>query len=94
MFHFLELFCLSPRTCHLLDLYYKALLFFFKIFKISEKVKKNKKKQKAVEENMLSLEAVKSCCLLKEHCISHPLVGLQFDLGAVLVYLSLSPPTG
>ena len=67
---------LAPDTCLLLDLYYKALLNFFKVFKISEKVAKNKKNQKSRQEKMLSLVAVESCRLRTDPCISHPLVGL------------------
>ena len=40
MFNYLELVFLSPNTCLLLYLYYKALLFFFNIFKISKKFQK------------------------------------------------------
>ena len=66
----------SPNTRLLLAMYYKALLFFFKIFEISEKVQKKSKNQKSGQEKMLSLEEVDSCHLQIEHCISHPLVGL------------------
>ena len=55
---------------------YKASLFFFQAFQITEKDQKNLKNQKAGREKMLSLVAVESCLLRIEHCISHPLVGL------------------
>ena len=47
MFHCLELVFLSLDTRLLLAMYYKALLFFFKLFKISKKVQKKSKNQKA-----------------------------------------------
>ena len=55
MFHFLELVC-SPLT--LVSSYicnYKALLFFFNLFKISENFQKKSKNQKSGQEKMLSL---------------------------------------
>ena len=76
MFHYLELVCLPLDNNLLLVCNYKALLFFFKIFKIFEKVQKKSKNQKVGQERMLSLEVVESCLLRTEHCISHPLVGL------------------
>ena len=54
----------------------KALLFFFKLFKIFEKVQKKSKNQNVGQGKMLSLAAIESCRLRTEHCISHPLVGL------------------
>ena len=54
MFRCLELVCLPIDTRLLLVCNYKALLFFFNLFKIFEKVQK--KNQKARQEKMLSLE--------------------------------------
>ena len=56
---------------------FKAVLFFFKLFKYLKKSKKKKfKNQKVGQGKMLSLAAVEPCRLRTEHCISHPLVGL------------------
>ena len=57
---------------------YKAVLFFFKLFKYLKKSKKIKN-QKARQGKMLSLAAVESCHLRIEHYISHPLV--EFIVG-------------
>ena len=76
MFRCLELVCFPIDTHLLLVCNYKALLFFFKLFKIFEKFQKKLENQKAGQKNMLSLAAVESCRLRIEHCISHMLVGL------------------
>ena len=80
-------------TRFLLVYKYKAVLFFFKLFKYLKKSKQNQKTKKPDKERCYLLEAIESCCLRTEHYISHPLVGVYFDLGVVLIYLSLSPPT-
>ena len=66
----------TPDTRLLQDMYYKELLFFFELFKISENFQKKSKNQKSGQEKMLSLVVVESCHLRTEHYISHPLVGL------------------
>ena len=70
-----SLFALND-TRLLLVCNYKASLFFFQAFQITEKDQKKSKNQKAGQEKILSLVAVESCHLRTEHCISHPLVGL------------------
>ena len=74
---------------------YKAVLLFFKLFKYLKKSKKIKKNQKVEQGKMLSFG---SCQVMSplNRAMYITSIGWVYSLtlGAILVYLSLSPPTG
>ena len=74
---------------------YKVVLFFFKLFKYLKKSKKKLKNQKARQGKMLSFG---SCRVVSpsNRALYITSIGWVYslNLGAILVYLSLSPPTG
>ena len=95
MFRCLELVCFPLDTRLLLVCNYKALLFFFKLFKIFEKVQKKIKKPKS--------RTGKDVIFVSSRVVSPSNKALYITfvgwvntltLGAVLISLSLSPPTG
>ena len=95
MFHYLELVFLSYETHILLDLYYKELLFFFKIFKISEKVQKINKKTKNIDNKRCYLWHPLSHVSFEKSTVYHiRWLGISLTLGVVLVTLILSSPIG
>ena len=94
MFTCLELVLLSPNTHLLLDLYYKELLFFFNIFKISEKVQKINKKTKNIDNKRCYLWHPLSHVSFEKSTVYHiRWLGIILTLGVVLIPLSLSIPT-
>ena len=87
---------LSLNDTHLLLVCnYKASLFFFQDFQITEKVKKKSKNQKAGQGKMLSFG---SCRVVSPSNRALYITSIgwvnSLNLGAVLFYMSLSPPTG
>ena len=73
---------------------YKASLFFFQAFQITEKDQKNKK-TKNPDKKRYYLWQLSSRVAFEQSTVYHiHWLGYSLTLGVVLVYLSLSPPTG
>ena len=72
----------------------KASLLFFQDFQITEKDQKNKKTKK-LDKKRYYLWQLSSRFAFEQSTVYHiHWLGYSLTLGAVLVYLSLSPPTG
>ena len=97
MFHCLELVCFPLDTHLLLVCNYKALLFFFKLFKIFEKVQQQKKikkpKSRTGKDVIFGSSRVVSPSNRALYITSIGWVN-SLTLGAILVSLSLYPPSG
>ena len=73
---------------------YKASFFFFQAFQITEKVQKNQKTKKPDKERCY-LWQLSSRVAFEQSTVYHiHSLGYSLTLGAVLIDLSLSPPTG
>ena len=85
---------MSPNTRLLLDLYYKELLFFFKIFKISQKFQK--KKHKNPDGKLYYLWQLSSHVAFEQSTWYITSIGwvVSLNLRVVLITLILSPPIG
>ena len=94
MFCSLELVCLPLDTRHVLVCNYKELLLFFNIFKIFEKVQKIKNpKIRTGKDVIFGSSRVVSPSNRSLYITSIGWVN-SLNLGAVLISLILSPPTG
>ena len=88
MFHCLELVCLPLETRLLLVFNYKALLFFFNLFKIFEKVQKKNKKTKKLDRKRCYLWQQLSHVAFEHSTIYHiRWLGNSFTLGAIIIFL-------
>ena len=88
-----SLFALND-TRLLLVCNYKASLFFFQAFQITEKDQKNQKTKKP-DKKRYYLWQLSSRVAFEQSTVYHiHWLGYSLNLGAVFVYLSLSPPSG
>ena len=82
-----------PDTFLLLNNYYKALLFFFKLFKIYEKFQKTKKTKNMDKKEVIFGSSRVMLPLNRALYITSVGWVNSLTLGAVLISLILSPPT-
>ena len=94
MFHCLELVCLPIDADLLLVCNYKAILFFFKLFKYLKKSKKMKKPKIRTRKDVIFGNCRVMSPLNRALYVTSVGWVYSLTLGAILIYLSLSTPTG